>query len=331
MPLRGSKPEVTDSSRAREVTVLHQVYGTRTRFDVTHTERPDFTLTSRSDPALSFGVEVTELYHDETRARVARHPFYVRDLLEGSDHMHADDLAVLRVDEVSISDSDGNTKASGVPAIVVPVPSHADHAAALAERIQKKDELYDAYAGGLTHVNLIVADMFDRAFIPEGTYVVKDVITQPLRQAIRRTRFQEVHIASPPAEHGRFLPLKMLTLMESFYLFVGALVASEHHDELEPPAYTFARAQAAISSGLDIAVRADSDGTGRAWFGGSGIGIEGDRITVLDGGDFPLPERVDLPPNPYEPQQWATLLSSVADFADQHVFECGVSLTTPLP
>src|ERR1700737_4022833 len=100
----------------REWATLRLVYDDQEFASVAHSDSPDFLLRHPSSD-MQFGVEVTELYETESDARARFHESYIDDLLAGAPPMHRDDAEVLAVNRFVLTDSEGNVKASGFPAI----------------------------------------------------------------------------------------------------------------------------------------------------------------------------------------------------------------------
>ncbi len=276
----------------------------------------------------SFGVEVTELYQTESDARITHHPRYVSELLPRGTHMHKDDVAILDVASVSIRDKDGLLKQTDVPAIVRQLPSHLEHADALAATIRRKSLRIGDYESGLSHVNLIVLDRFDVPFGPHPEFAVNEVVTPQLRSALVETQFREVFLVSSTRDYQRiYRPLRMLLLLESFYLFLGALASFEEHPSTLDPgdlAPLFVHAMQATKMTVDLA--GDPGDSQYAYYGGAGIRHTGDQISILDFFDNALPPPAELPANPYPASVWRALVEHHRSFVESNAFICGLAL-----
>src|SRR5262249_5445599 len=83
-------------------------YGDRTNLDVSPSERPDFIVEHRNGDR--FGVEVTEFFDTESRARLERIEGYAGDLLAGKNFKHKDDRRLLKVTKVDYTANDGRSR-----------------------------------------------------------------------------------------------------------------------------------------------------------------------------------------------------------------------------
>ncbi len=311
----------------RERAILRKVYDEAPFASVESQDVPDFVLRHRGSES-SFGVEVTALYQTESDARVTHHPHYVSELLAGGSHMHRDDAGVLDVASVDIRDKDGLLKQSNVLAIVRQLPSHADHAAALASTIRRKNLRVGDYERGLSHVNLIVHDCYDMPFGPDPEYAVSEVITPDLRSALEDTQFREVFLVSSTHERQQiFRPLRMLLLIESFYLFVGALASFEAHPyDLESSDLAPLFVHAMQATEMTIGLATDPGGYQHACYGGAGIRVEGDQISTVDFFDHALPAPAELPTNPFAGPVWGELITHHRLFVESNAFVCQVAM-----
>ncbi|MDP9226259.1 MAG: hypothetical protein M3P18_20960 [Actinomycetota bacterium] len=287
--------------KRRERDILRLVYDEAEFLDVREQENPDFVL-RRAGSAIGFGVEVTELFETESHARVRVHPRYVSELLAGSSVMHKDDLVNLEVKRVTITNPDGREKAKDVPAIIRPTPTRAAHIMGLHEVLERKDKRIAEYLPGLTHVNLIVLDRFDRDWGPADDIRSEDLLTSEMREALYGTGFREVLFVTHVApDKRRVVPLRMLLLVSELYLFYGAVAAFESgeeittSDQLIPAFVDYMRRE-----GRPILL-AEIEGSLAAQLGNAAIGLDEHRLRIFDHADFALAEPVahDVPIDAY--------------------------------
>src|SRR3712207_5507820 len=104
-----------DAKKEAERKIFDLVYGNRESLEVTASERPDFIV---QDKKGRFGVEVTEFFDTESKARLQRIEGYAGDLLEGKPHRHKADRQVLKVTKVDYERRDGSGRITGIPAIM---------------------------------------------------------------------------------------------------------------------------------------------------------------------------------------------------------------------
>jgi hypothetical protein len=247
--------------------------------------------------------------------------------------MHRDDIEILGVSTAEIRDKDGNVKAQNVPAIMRPSPSLEVHSSAIADVVDRKNARFATYKRGLSHVNLIVVDHFDgrRGFGEE--YNATQLLASELRRALREGGFREVFLAArTPADTWAIRPLQMLRLLESFCLFLGAVVAFDEapedlgHEHLAP---LFVRAFQ--HRDLDLYFSDDDEQQPCAVHRGVGINHSGDDIGILDFHDFPPPPATTPPPVPFTDDAMRRLVSHLDVFMEQNTFTTGLVLPEPTP
>ena len=118
-PFAGMDSE--ERKRAQETAILEMAYNLADFARVEPRERPDFAL-SRTVGATAFGVEITQIFPNESHARLNLVSGYHHRLWSGGAHLHKRDVRILQSVTVGITDKDGNVKQTGVPAIITETP-----------------------------------------------------------------------------------------------------------------------------------------------------------------------------------------------------------------
>lgn len=287
--------------KERERDILRLVYDESGFSEVRQQENPDFIL-RRAGSESGFGVEVTELFETESHARIRVYPRYVTELLAGSSVMHKDDLTNLKVEQVTITDRGGREKAKDVPAIFRPTPTRDAHILALHGVVVRKSKRVGEYLSGLTHVNLIVFDRFDREWGPSDDLRSQDFLTSEMKEALYGTGFREIFFVTHVAPTKRqVVHLRMLLLVSELYLFCAAVAAFESGEEITtseqliPAFFDYMRREGRPILLVRIG------GSFAAQLGNAAVGFEKDRLVIFDHGDFPLEEPTahDVPIDAY--------------------------------
>ena len=280
--------------KAREREILRAVYDESAFDEVIEQERPDFVL--RREGLADFGIEITELFDSESDARVRNRPSYVSDLLAGKPPIHKDDIDVLKISEVTISDADGKIKATGVPSIIRPTPTVDERARTLSTAIEKKEPKALLYTASLDHVNLIVMDSAP-TWAPESLNV-GELLIEDLRRPLLNSQFREIYLVTGTRGKGSFfVPMRMALLLAELYLFGESISSFEGADvsrqDLIPLFVEFAATQL-----MPLSLVKARNGMGAA-LGNAVVEVTPDgAVSVLDQADFELPGPLPVPNTP---------------------------------
>lgn len=142
-------------NKVTEFSVLKCVYDIE-HFHVEESEKPDYILNNRCRPDLSkFGVEITELFANDSHARISNTLGYFDDIIDKGKYIHKDDVANLPCREITLISPDKiEYKVMGI--IEYPLP-HAE-LLKLAHTIEKKSLAYDMYSKTCAYHNLVIKD-----------------------------------------------------------------------------------------------------------------------------------------------------------------------------
>jgi hypothetical protein len=214
-----SMPSQDKKQREREIVEL--VYGSRKLFKIDDNEQPDFLarLAPLDEP---FGIEVTEFFQSESKARLDRIPGYVGELLDGGAFRHGVDPQELSVGKGQILSERREVVASGVPMIVQRVPPLRECAAMVAEVIRAKDEKLALAFNRLRHINLIVCDRTNLLGHHEPGSFYSLYCTEPLTKSLFGSRFREIYFVTRLSVGEVFVPLKMVVTLAHLYFFNAA-------------------------------------------------------------------------------------------------------------
>jgi hypothetical protein len=201
--------------KTEELKHVHAVYGAGRVFDPVTRDPPDFA--SRRNGRLTLGVEVSELFANESDARLKKVSGYALDLLAGGDYLHKDDRAHLKVAPATIMDKDGVVKAE-VMAIMQQVPAFPLRVALLCELVRGKTRALENYAKRWLAVDLVVADMsnlftfneYKEFFQPFSHFVDRELLT--------RSKFREIYMLVSSKEQRLVIPVKLNLFAEDAFI-----------------------------------------------------------------------------------------------------------------
>lgn len=304
----------------RERRALAAVYGERERRDVKHADRPDFVLTANDGSC--FGVEVTDMYPNESEARLENVPGYFDDLIGGGLHIHRDDVSELKVVEFSVTAADGTVTHPSVTGVLQERRGDPD-GSRLASTIDRKSNAKGGYRADLSHVNLIVVDHIGDGPRVGVEYRARDILTPKVCAALASAPFNEVFVVSTTDDGHFYRPLRMLDLMDSFFVFVRSLEAWESDREISPDGTVELYAATMVAEGRPTYLaRAYSDRLCAVSYGAA---------VSVDGGMSILDLRDTAPPAPIEPWLPALPASEMADLVKHHsTFAANVEFTTAM-
>jgi len=208
----------SQDKKQREREIVELVYGSRGLFKIDDSEQPDFLarLALLDEP---FGIEVTEFFQSESKARLDRIPGYVGELLDGAAFRHRVDHQDLSVGKGQILSERKEVVASDVPMIVQRVPPFRECAAMVAEVIRVKGEKLALAFHRLRHVNLIVCDRTNLLGNHEPGSFYSLYCTELLTKSLFGSRFREIYFVTRLSVGEVFVPLKMVVTLAHLYFF----------------------------------------------------------------------------------------------------------------
>lgn len=310
-----------DTRKQRERRILEMVYSDRSFDDLKESECPDF-LVRHFPKSPYFGVEITELYHSETNARLDRISGYVLQLLDGEAFKHKDDRKTLNVTEVDILREDNSVRAKDVPAVIQEIPPPSECVRQVAERIASKAERLENSTADMSHMNLIIHDKTGLLRPIRKTDFYRIYFVPELVAALSETPFREVFLVTVIEDEQVYVRLKMLYLLAEAYLFNGVIVSQGLAEQLRPQVDNLELFASYFDSTVKspVLVHRDTAGT-EVIFGDSGIMVAKDNsVTVRLHSDYPIH------PDAAPPQlQWEEILGTnfhdaMNEFRRTHTF-----------
>ncbi|BAX96077.1 hypothetical protein MSTE_00742 [Mycobacteroides stephanolepidis] len=324
--MKQPRPWITKQQIERMI--FNTVYNPDHVADVSPHDRPDFVLTAYGPRQSKFGVEITEVFEDESEARLQNIDGYFDDLMEGKPHRHRDDIDALKVETVQIMTrgAEGLDEPVSVRAIVRQVTGHPSLAALLAQRIQDKDARAANYKPGLTHVNLVINDRTHRVLSPPALgddYPVTTYLSADLRAALSGSRFHEVHLVSQDSKGNETVRgLRTLMMVEAAYVFleaVKATVGAPHECSDEDSHLLFIAA--CERQGFTLHYVDDESGV-HAQFGSVGVQFTDSGIKLFDGYYRAPQTPTDRPASTLDPELTEQIVGKYVEFAETGSFSC---------
>ena len=119
-------------------------------------EKPDFIL--KKNNRIEFGVEVTELYFDETSARLKKRKKYIEDIKKGE--VDKRDIKPLHLTSVYLDIGNDNESDYQFLFNDFTIPQHTekDYKSAIIKRLEEKRNKSKEYEKNLSYIELIIYD-----------------------------------------------------------------------------------------------------------------------------------------------------------------------------
>lgn len=286
------------NKKQKETAILELIYDGNELAEVVASERPDFRVRQRRQQTY-FGVEVTELYQSDSGARLRNIPNYFSEILNDNTYRHRADRDALKVEHITITSAEGKDKGS-TRGIFQQLPSIEEYLQMIARTIANKESKLEQYEQGLSHVNLIVFDTVNRV----RTAAVEDfcwlVLKEPIKRVVYGSEFREIFLITVlEKDRWVYIPLKLMLLMETFFLF-GKIAAGLPSATQHPPSKKFEASVGEFMSAFasymrsktnDVYVR-DENTCVEVVFGNSGLILEEERVLIRDYNDYSLPREV---------------------------------------
>jgi len=193
------------------------IYGNCENWNVVPAESPDFVCVRNNKTVL--GVEITELYPNESDARLEKVSGYCLDLLDGKEVIHKDDKKNLRVERITYFKKD---KSDGreINAIIHEGISFGKKVSRFQEVVNRKEKKTNSYLSSCPIVDLIVNDAsymfrFDNYkdfVIPFSMLIDKATIIE--------SGFREIYIITLHKNNKIvWIPLKLNLFAQEIYIY----------------------------------------------------------------------------------------------------------------
>lgn len=208
--------------KGMEKDILNLVYSDDSFDSINPAEEPDFRLRRKSEKA-PFGVEITEFYFSESRARVKNIPGYVSSILNKEEYRHKDDRAILQVKDLKLIPADDTREEQQIKGIIQEQPKVEQYVSDVARRISSKNKKFKQYRSGLDHVNLVLFDCEERLMgVPLDRFYFF-FFKPDLEKTVTNSEFREIFFITRIGPFGAtkhvYIPLKMLFLVAEVYRF----------------------------------------------------------------------------------------------------------------
>lgn len=203
--------------KLRESKLFEYVYGHCKDWSVKTHEAPDFVCFRNNTPIL--GVEVTELYHNETDARLENLDGYVLSLLDGGDFRHKQDKKNIKVEFIEYRKKE-ETKGRKIKAIVHEPISLAKSISILGNTIKMKESKIVTYLQACPEVDLVIDDASHLFHFDKYEDLFRPLSKLMNRPTIVNSSFREIFLIIKNNQNMIVrIPLKLNLFVEDIMIF----------------------------------------------------------------------------------------------------------------
>lgn len=208
-----------------ELKLFHYIYGQDKDWNIISSESPDF-LCNR-DGATVLGVEVTELWHTESAARLKNLEGYALDLLDGGKYRHKDDKDNMKVEVVKYTPKGKEDKAKEINAIIHEMPSLKEKVSLLEDAMKSKEDKISAYIKNCPVVDLIIEDASSLFWFEKYENIFHPISGFVNRSSIINSPFREIFLIIKTKENKKvYMPLKLNLFVEDIAIFEKFVINS---------------------------------------------------------------------------------------------------------
>jgi hypothetical protein len=209
-------------NKAEERKLFDLLYVPKTPWTVSETESPDFVCSV--DERFVLGVEITELFANDSDARLQKIPGYVAELTDQKKFRHSDDAKRLQV-ATFIYDPDGLNPQT-VVGVLGQERTLADSAKRLVAVIRGKEAKAERYRTKAERVDLVIRDATNLFHFKEYDPFYFKLSAELDRIAILNSPFREIFLVTLANDKLVKVPLKLNLFAEDFQIF--SRVIKEH-------------------------------------------------------------------------------------------------------
>lgn len=174
--------------------ILSKVFSEK-EFDIEETEKPDFILTNKKSQE-EFGVEVTELFINQSSARIKKIPNYISQILNSEDerkYKTKDDITNLPTVKFYIKDNVNDTYSPVLEnAVKIPTMSIEEYIEKVKQFIQSKNN--KNYKNKCENVELVINDAEEFFYYKDVLMLNKFLKNKELLNLVKNSIFRVVYI-----------------------------------------------------------------------------------------------------------------------------------------
>lgn len=174
--------------------ILKKVFSEK-EFDIKETEEPDFILTNEKSKE-KFGVEITELFINQSSARIKKIPNYISTILNGENERRykaKEDIANLPTVKIYVKDERNNKRNIVLEkAVKIPTVSIEEYIEKVKQSIQTKNN--KNYKNRCENVELVINDAEEFFYDKDILLLNKLLKNEELLRLVKNSIFRVIYI-----------------------------------------------------------------------------------------------------------------------------------------
>jgi len=204
------------NKKNNELAILEKIFKENDTFKVNTCEQPDFLL--KYNNGNTFGVEITELYYDQTSARLNNKEGYVRDLIEKNKFIHKDDKKKLSVHEIKYYPRENIKNPVDSKMLFLPQYNSTHFRKSLYSLIKDKNEKLNKYSDEMTECLLIIDDRENRFNKLKLDKIGPNLFDDKIKEQVQSSKFYEIYLITVIDGGAKYIPLKAYLLLSDAYI-----------------------------------------------------------------------------------------------------------------
>jgi hypothetical protein len=175
--------------------IISRIFKNGDQCKIVKSEKPDFILNYSGSLVgdVSVGIEITELYYDDSSARLANKKGYVNDLLAGK-YIHKDDKNKFNTKDVIYLSKNMEYKPFKTPLLFLPKYTIDDFRKAFLHTLRKKNKKHSKYNKDVNQFGLIIYDREKHFKKIKREDFVKAFFNDFIIDEIKNSYFEEIYL-----------------------------------------------------------------------------------------------------------------------------------------
>ncbi|MDR7130630.1 hypothetical protein J2X69_002986 [Algoriphagus sp. 4150] len=206
---------IKSEKHAKELKIFNMVYGNKNDLIAMPKDKPDIWVDNLKGE--NFGVEITELYKDQSEARLNNVKGYLNKIINLQEYIHKHDKENLK--KVNISYYDKSRKEEvNIPSVLTKAAGFEEYFKLVELSIIEKSSKSKQYNKNLNYHNLIIHDNTSGLKFESNT-VINFFSKNSISEAILGSSFEEIYLITFCGQDEYVLPLKRGLYIYNIYLF----------------------------------------------------------------------------------------------------------------